>query len=133
MRDPNSELQEDAGLQIWGGLEPPTEAEEGRDGVLDCRRCMLVVGSLPSKAAVGGGQQTCTLSEMRKKRLVRFSLRTCRYKIINPQPVLGKGQARYVFTRLGNRESCDGKPWNVVTSDMRSCSICSYRMGFMPR
>lgn len=108
-------------MTLCHGLTQQAEAVEGRDGVLACRRCILVVGLLPSKAAVGGGQQTVsTVSEMRKKRLVRFSLRPCRYKIINPQPVLGEGQARSVFTRLGNRESCDGKRWKFLTSGTRS-------------
>ena len=121
MRGLNSELQEDAALQVWGGLGPPAEAGEGKDGALACRRCTLVVGLLPSKGAVGGGQQAvCTVSEMRKKRSVRFSLRPCRYKIVNPQPVLGKGQARSVLTRLGNGESCGGKHWKFVTSGTRS-------------
>lgn len=121
MRDLNSVLQEDADLHVWGDLEPLAEAGEWRDGVLTCRKCMLVVGLLPSKVSVGGGQQTVRIvSEMRKKRLVRFSLRPCRHNIVNPQPVLREGQARSVLTRWGNKEFCGGKLWKFVTSGTRS-------------
>lgn len=91
--------------EAWG------RREEGRKGeivFLPARGVMLVVGLLSGKVDVGGGQQNvCTVFEMRKKRLVRYFLRPCRYKIINSQPVLGEGQAKSALTRLGNRESCD--------------------------
>jgi len=70
---------------------------------------MLVVGLLPSKEAVGRSQQTvCTVSKMRKKRSVRFSLRPCRYKIIIPRPVLGERQAKSVLARVGNSILLEG-------------------------
>lgn len=111
----------EASTQERPQLRPPRDAyfqvweRRGRDYVLVCRRCMLVVGLYASQGAVGGGQLAVYVVRDEKKRLVRFFLRPCRDKFMKPQNALRQGQARSVLTRLENGEYCDGKCWKLVT------------------